>query len=318
MRPAAATGGAGAAVVRGGARAPRRHGGGDRAAGALRAQVAERRAARGRQGRGHPARDRRAGRAAAGAGHRHRGEPRRRAGGRRRSSRARCRRRACAAPPGSRSGRRTSSTCWRRRSQAWEERLADEGFAPLRAAWLARAARLGEEITARLPDRAITGRFETIDASGALVLATAGGRVVLPAAEIHFAGRRRRRMLLAIDVGNTNAVFAVHDGQRVVGEWRCRTERQRTADEYFVWLRQLMDFGGDRGRDRLGGGLLGGAAGAVQPARARRPLLPHPGEGGRPARRAAAGGAAGRPRRAGRRRPAGQHRRAPTTATAAT
>ena len=51
-------------------------------------------------------------------------------------------------------------------------------------------------------------------------------------------------MLLAIDVGNTNAVFAVHDGQRIVGEWRCRTERQRTADEYFVWLRQLMDFGG--------------------------------------------------------------------------
>ena len=54
-------------------------------------------------------------------------------------------------------------------------------------------------------------------------------------------------MLLAIDVGNTNAVFAVHDGQRVVGEWRCRTERQRTADEYFVWLRQLMDFGGIAG-----------------------------------------------------------------------
>ena len=54
-------------------------------------------------------------------------------------------------------------------------------------------------------------------------------------------------MLLAIDVGNTNAVFAVHDGQRIVGEWRCRTERQRTADEYFVWLRQLMDFGGIAG-----------------------------------------------------------------------
>jgi type III pantothenate kinase len=54
-------------------------------------------------------------------------------------------------------------------------------------------------------------------------------------------------MLLAIDVGNTNAVFAVHDGQRIVGEWRCRTERQRTADEYFVWLRQLMEFGGIAG-----------------------------------------------------------------------
>ena len=71
---------------------------------------------------------------------------------------------------------------------AWEERLADEGFAPLRAAWLARASRIGEEITARLPDRRLTGRFETIDAAGALVLATDAGRVVLPAAEIHFAG----------------------------------------------------------------------------------------------------------------------------------
>ena len=51
-------------------------------------------------------------------------------------------------------------------------------------------------------------------------------------------------MLLAIDVGNTNMVFAVHDGERVVGEWRCRTERQRTADEYFVWLQQLMQHNG--------------------------------------------------------------------------
>jgi type III pantothenate kinase len=51
-------------------------------------------------------------------------------------------------------------------------------------------------------------------------------------------------MLLAIDVGNTNMVFAVHDGENVVGEWRCRTERQRTADEYFVWLQQLMRHNG--------------------------------------------------------------------------
>ncbi|HET9067670.1 MAG TPA: biotin--[acetyl-CoA-carboxylase] ligase, partial [Amaricoccus sp.] len=60
----------------------------------------------------------------------------------------------------------------------------------LRAAWLARASRIGEEVTARLPDRALTGRFETIDAAGALVLATDAGRVVLPAAEIHFAEAR--------------------------------------------------------------------------------------------------------------------------------
>lgn len=47
-------------------------------------------------------------------------------------------------------------------------------------------------------------------------------------------------MLLAIDVGNTNMVFALHDGRAVVAEWRCRTERLRTADEYWVWLVELM------------------------------------------------------------------------------
>jgi type III pantothenate kinase len=51
-------------------------------------------------------------------------------------------------------------------------------------------------------------------------------------------------MLLAIDVGNTNTVFALHDGSSVVAEWRCGTDRQRTADEYFVWLEQLMTFTG--------------------------------------------------------------------------
>ena len=51
-------------------------------------------------------------------------------------------------------------------------------------------------------------------------------------------------MLLAIDVGNTNMVFALHDGSKVIADWRCRTERQRTADEYYVWLRQLMDLNG--------------------------------------------------------------------------
>lgn len=47
-------------------------------------------------------------------------------------------------------------------------------------------------------------------------------------------------MLLAIDVGNTNMVFAVHDGDNFVAEWRCNTESMRTADQYFVWLAQLM------------------------------------------------------------------------------
>ncbi len=47
-------------------------------------------------------------------------------------------------------------------------------------------------------------------------------------------------MLLAIDVGNTNCVFALHDGVRERATWRCRTEHARTADEYYVWLTQLM------------------------------------------------------------------------------
>jgi len=47
-------------------------------------------------------------------------------------------------------------------------------------------------------------------------------------------------MLLAIDVGNTNTVFAIHDGAHFIAEWRCATEHQRTADEYWVWLNTLM------------------------------------------------------------------------------
>lgn len=51
-------------------------------------------------------------------------------------------------------------------------------------------------------------------------------------------------MLLAIDVGNTNTVFAVYDGHEVLAEWRCATEHERTADQYFVWLRHLMQLHG--------------------------------------------------------------------------
>lgn len=47
-------------------------------------------------------------------------------------------------------------------------------------------------------------------------------------------------MLLAIDAGNTNTVFAIYDGVERRGTWRCATEARRTADEYAVWLLQLM------------------------------------------------------------------------------
>lgn len=48
-------------------------------------------------------------------------------------------------------------------------------------------------------------------------------------------------MLLVIDAGNTNTVFAVHDGAKFRSVWRCATTPDRTADEYFVWLRTLME-----------------------------------------------------------------------------
>jgi len=47
-------------------------------------------------------------------------------------------------------------------------------------------------------------------------------------------------MLLVVDAGNTNVVFAVHDGKRWAGIWRIATEPQRTSDEYAVWLLTLL------------------------------------------------------------------------------
>jgi type III pantothenate kinase len=47
-------------------------------------------------------------------------------------------------------------------------------------------------------------------------------------------------MLLAIEQGNTNTLFAVHDGAEWIAQWRTATEASRTADEYAVWLTQLL------------------------------------------------------------------------------
>ncbi len=53
-------------------------------------------------------------------------------------------------------------------------------------------------------------------------------------------------MLLAINCGNTNVVFAVYDGPNQRGVWRAATEPRRTADEYLVWLKELMALDGIR------------------------------------------------------------------------
>ena len=47
-------------------------------------------------------------------------------------------------------------------------------------------------------------------------------------------------MLLAIDAGNTNIVFAIYEGENMRAQWRAVTQVSRTADEYAVWLSQLL------------------------------------------------------------------------------
>ncbi|WP_233192690.1 biotin--[acetyl-CoA-carboxylase] ligase [Acidimangrovimonas sediminis] len=69
---------------------------------------------------------------------------------------------------------------------AREAQFTTYGFGPIREAWLQRAARLGEQITARTSQTVQQGRFETVDAQGNLVLDTPDGRRAIPAAEIFF------------------------------------------------------------------------------------------------------------------------------------
>lgn len=51
-------------------------------------------------------------------------------------------------------------------------------------------------------------------------------------------------MLLAVDAGNTNVVFALLDKGEIRARWRIATDPRRTADEYAVWLSQLLQLEG--------------------------------------------------------------------------
>lgn len=70
----------------------------------------------------------------------------------------------------------------------WQAQIETHGFAPIRHAWLARAARLGEIIIARTGRSESQGVFEGIDDSGALLLRTPAGRQAIPAADVYFGG----------------------------------------------------------------------------------------------------------------------------------
>ncbi|MGA1612557.1 MAG: biotin--[acetyl-CoA-carboxylase] ligase [Lutimaribacter sp.] len=71
---------------------------------------------------------------------------------------------------------------------ALDRQFQQAGFAPIRRAWLQRAARLGDVITARTMRDSFTGTFETIDDTGNLVLHTAQGRQAIAAADVFWEG----------------------------------------------------------------------------------------------------------------------------------
>ena len=70
----------------------------------------------------------------------------------------------------------------------WEAQFTTYGFAPIRRAWLAGAARLGQPITARMvsPNPTATGTFDGIGEDGALILVTPQGKRSIPAADVFF------------------------------------------------------------------------------------------------------------------------------------
>jgi type III pantothenate kinase len=63
-------------------------------------------------------------------------------------------------------------------------------------------------------------------------------------------------MLLAVDAGNTNVVFALLEDGVIRARWRIATDPRRTADEYAVWLHQLLALEGF-GREAVDGVIVG-------------------------------------------------------------
>lgn len=47
-------------------------------------------------------------------------------------------------------------------------------------------------------------------------------------------------MILTIDIGNTDTMFALFEGSTCKGEWRLATQAKRTADEYSIWMGHFL------------------------------------------------------------------------------
>ena len=51
-------------------------------------------------------------------------------------------------------------------------------------------------------------------------------------------------MLLVVDVGNTNIVFGVYEGDKLIYDWRIATDKNKTSDEYGLLFEQIFKYHG--------------------------------------------------------------------------
>lgn len=68
----------------------------------------------------------------------------------------------------------------------WLSRWENEGFGPVRTAWLSRALGLGREVEVQVSDRKARGVFHDLDVDGAMILATSEGLRRITAGEVAF------------------------------------------------------------------------------------------------------------------------------------
>ncbi len=69
-------------------------------------------------------------------------------------------------------------------------------------------------------------------------------------------------MILTIDSGNTNIVFAVFDGGKLKASWRAANDTRKTADEFGIWLSQLMALDGLK-REDIDGAIIASVVPAI-------------------------------------------------------
>src|SRR2546425_9527456 len=83
-------------------------------------------------------------------------------------------------------------------------------------------------------------------------------------------------MLLAIDIGNTNIVWGVFDGAKLLADWRVGTDHSKTTDEYAILLLDLLRVK-EISPDRVaGGGPSSAAPPPTPPLRGRSRTHPPP------------------------------------------